>query len=350
MTSADAVSTGRSVARSLGASLGRFGVAIALVVAFVIFSVLQPQGFLNFNNVVLILSSVATLGLLALAATSVLAAGEFDLSIGYTTSMAVVLGAGLVAKQGLSWPVAFLLCLVAGCVIGLVNGYLVGYLGLPAFVVTLATGSLLQGAEGWYSGDERIFFGIPPDFTEIGQGRWLGIPGPVFVFAVFAIAVWVMLDKLRAGRHIYARGANKKAAVMAGLSIRRSALLAFTIAGLASAAAGVILVSSVGSASTDLGVPYLLPAYAAAFLGFVTFRPGQFNVWGTIAGVLLLGTISNGFVQVGLPTWTAEVFEGLILLGSVLFSVQRTRSGTRRGTRVPTLQPADKRVISKIDV
>ncbi len=311
---------------SWGRELGRFGVVIGLVVSFVIFSALKPDSFPTKDNMILVLSSVATLGLLAIAVTAVLAAGEFDLSVGFISSMAVVLGAGLVANQGLPWPIAFVLAILCGGLAGLVNGFLIGYLNLSAFVVTLATGSLIQGVTSWYSGDQRIFENIPADFTTIGQGRPFGVPGPVFALIGVAVIIWVVLDKLKAGRHLYARGANRRAAVFAGLSIQRSALLAFTLSGLVSATAGVVIVSQVGSASPDLGTPLLLPAYAAAFLGFVTFRPGQFNIWGTAAGVLLLGMATNGLLQVGAPNWTTEVVQGVILLAAVIFTVRRTGS------------------------
>jgi ribose transport system permease protein len=299
---------------------------LGLLLTFVVFSVLRPETFPTSDNLLLIAGSVASLGLLALGVTAVLAAGEFDLSVGFISSLSVVVAAGFVANQGLSWPVSFLLTVLVGVGAGLCNGFLVGYLGLSAFVATLATGSLFAGATQWYSNGERIFEGIPESFTTIGTGRVLGVPGPVIVLAASVILLWLLLEKLPTGRHMYARGANRRAAVLAGLSVQRSALAAFASAGALAAVSGIVIVSQVGSATPDLGVPLLLPAYAAAFLGSVTFRPGQFNAWGTLCGVLLLGVVDNGLIQVGAPTWTTDVVQGLILLAAVSLTVTRARN------------------------
>ncbi|MDE3077248.1 MAG: ABC transporter permease [Chloroflexota bacterium] len=286
---------------------------------------MRPDTFPTTENLLLIGGSVASLGLLALGVTVVLAAGEFDLSVGYISSLTIVFAAGFVANQGLSWPVSFVVTIVIGILAGLVNGALVGVFGISAFVATLATGSLFEGGTQFYSHGERIYQNIPASFGTVGTGAVLGIPGPVIVFAVSSVLLWIVLDKLPTGRHIYARGANRRAAVLAGLSVQRSALAAFAIAGALAAISGIIIVSQIGSATPDLGVPYLLPAYAAAFLGSVTFRLGQFNAWGTFCGVLLLGVAQNGLIQVGAPAWSSEVFQGIILLAAVGLTVTRSR-------------------------
>jgi ribose transport system permease protein len=311
-----AVRGGISVRGSGMAVLGwarKVGAVLALLLLIVIFTILKPDQFLSSNNVISILQQVSVVGILALGLTVALIVTEFDLSIGFVGSLAGMLVCGWMSKAGMAVPLAIILALGVGAFIGLLNGLIVTQLRVNAFIGTLAMGSVVAGAIGWYS-VSPIITGIPKGFTSIGQGKVWGIPGPVLIMVFVAIVLFILCEKTVPGRRMYAIGGNAQAARLSGVPVDRYRILAFIISGLCAAAAGVVLASSLGSGQPAATTGFLLDAFAAAFLGAATWRDGEFHIGGTIVGVLIIGVIFNGLSLLNAPSWLNEVMRGGILI------------------------------------
>jgi ribose transport system permease protein len=173
------------------------------------------------------------------------------------------------------------------------------------------------------------------DFAKIGQTDINGITLPVFYAIAFAFAIWYLLEHTATGRRLYATGFNPDAARLAGVRVERLRFMSLITSGLLSGVAGVVLASTLQSGSPSAGSPFLLPAFAAAFLGATQLKHGRFNAWGTIIAVLLLGTGTTGLALASAPQWAANMFVGVVLIAALAVTgIQRraSRSGGAKRT------------------
>ncbi|MFB9378373.1 ABC transporter permease [Kineococcus gynurae] len=309
--------------RSLGQQILSAGTILALLALVVFFFAMRPDVFLTFTNVRNILYQVSILAIIAVAQTVVMVVGDFDLSVAATSSLAGSV-AGALLTGGSSVPVAILTALAVGLGIGLINGVLVAYLNLSAFVATLASmTSIIGGA--YLVTEGTTLFNFPPAFTELGQGRLLAIPMPVYFATLIALAAWAVLRFTTLGRSWYAIGGNVEVARLSGISVRRSRLLAFTVAGLVAATGGVLLAARLGSASAVQGSDNLMFSVAAVFLGMTVIRSGAANLGGTIIGVAIIGVMSNGLNILGVNSYVQQVVTGIIIIAAVTLSSLKTR-------------------------
>ncbi|WP_182481438.1 ABC transporter permease [Nocardioides immobilis] len=312
--------------------LRKYGLLLAFCVVVIVFSVQRPETFPTWDNATSILTTAAAPLILAVGLTVVLVMRDFDLSFG------AVIGAGAAAavvgmvSHGLLPIIAILATLLLGAVVGFANGFLVAYLGGSSFVITLAMGTIVTGIEYAISDQTTIYGGIPFSYMEIGQASTLGLSNLVWIAAVFSLAVALLLERTETGRYMYAIGGNAEAARLAGVRVKVLRLLGFVIVGVTASAVGVLISSQGASYSPNLGSAYLLPAFAAAFLGTAVFKPGEFTVAGTIVGVLFLGVIQTGLTMLNLPTWAINLIQGAILVVAVLFSQLERRSIRRTKT------------------
>ncbi|MCM8747600.1 ABC transporter permease [Thermomicrobiaceae bacterium CFH 74404] len=302
--------------RGYGALLG-----FALIVAF--FSLLRPSVFLSPVNLRNILEQVAILAIVSATMTMVMAVGDFDLSVGALASLTGVVVASLLLDGWGTGP-AVATGLVLGACAGALNGLLVTYFGLSAFVATLATMTAFRGLALWFT-DGSTLFNLPSLFLVLGQGNIGSLPVPVLLAAFVAQASWIVLTQTTVGRYWYAVGANPQAAFLAGISVRRLRLLAFVASGLGAALAGIVLTSRLASAHPLAGEPFMLTSIAAVFLGMTMFREGQPNLPGTMVGVLVLGVLSNGLNILRVNTYLQEVLTGVIIVVAVLASMLTRR-------------------------
>jgi ribose transport system permease protein len=316
-------------------ALARYGLVIVTVLVIMLFSALKPEIYFTAANFEVIATNQAPTLLLSLAILLPLICGEFDLSVAAIFGFCELLVAGLIVKQGLPWEAAIALTLVVGGALGLVNGLLVVAFKLNSFIATLGTATVIAGLTTWYSGGTTIVGDFSSGFLKIGSQQLLG---SLSIFVVYALAValviWLGLNYLPAGRHLYATGGGRVASVMLGLRTGRLIVAAFIVCGVIAAFTAVVTASQLTSGQPDLGSAYLLPAYAGAFLGATTINVGQFNVWGTVIGVFLLGAGVAGLQQLGVPSYVQDFFNGGALVLAVAASgyVARRRAGasTRR--------------------
>lgn len=305
------------------------GVVLFLLLLIVAFSIALPDTFPTIANLQTILGSQAVPTLLALAVVIPLVAGEFDLSVGGTLGVSAVFTA-YASSKGVAVPLVFVLAILIGCVVGVTNGFLVTKIGVSAFIATLGMGTVLMGGNLLMSSGNVLFEGIPTSLTDIAGREVLGLPIVVFYALLLALVLWYVLEWTPMGRYLRATGSGREAARLTGVRTDKWLFLSFVIAGSIAALAGFMQTSRVGSAPPDVGPNFLLPAYAAAFLGATTIHAGRFNVWGTVVGVLVLAVGITGLNLAGAAFWVPPVFNGVALIVAVSVAVIVARRNTSR--------------------
>jgi ribose transport system permease protein len=327
--------------------LSRWGLLLVFLVVFGAFSAWLPHQFPTSGNVQDILTSQPPGIFIAYAAMIVLVVGEFDLSIGATLGMSQYLVLKLITHYGLSWEAAIVATLAVGAAIGVANAVAVVGLGINSFIATIGVATILEGLVQWISsGNEPIYGGAPHGFTTLAQTKH-GVVLPVYYALVASVLLWIALEFTVTGRRMRATGANRAAARLSGIQTGRARVTAFVVAGVLASIAGILVTAQVGAADATSGPGYLLPAYAAAFLGATAIRPGFFNVWGTLIAIFLVAIGITGLQLKGAETWVTPVFNGGVLLLAVAVSnlaatqrvLVRARSAVPRRRRAPAPAP-----------
>jgi ribose transport system permease protein len=301
-------------------AFAQYGLVFVFAVIVAIFSIAEPDTFFTAQNAKTIAAGKAVVAILALAAMLPLVVGQFDLSVGFQMGLSQTLCAGLILKQGLPAGAAIGIVLIEGVVFGLVNGLLIVRLRINAFIATLGTGTLATGFSQWYSKGESLFGSLPGSFTALGRNDLGGIPLPIVYVAILVVVLWLALEFTAWGRECFAIGGNARAALIAGVRVERLTLQTFAATGLLCSLAGVLSVAMLGSANPDVGPNLLLPAFAGAFLGATSIRPGRYNAWGTFLAVYLLAAGITGLQQLGAAFYIEQFFNGGALLVAVAVS------------------------------
>ncbi|MFC5676013.1 ABC transporter permease [Aeromicrobium endophyticum] len=310
--------------RVVGA-LSKFSLIVVLAVLWVAFSLWNPSVFATWGNVQAILLQQATVGLLALAVMVPLVAGHYDLSAGFQFGMAQSLCAVLVLKEGWNPVVSIAAVLAVGALIGVINGQLITRLELPSFTTTLGTGLVVLGISELLTSNQVISGTAATWFLDLGRGKVLGLPLPFVYLAVVAVVLFVLLELTVWGRRAYAVGANPVAAQLSGIAADRLVRQSFVTTGVLCALAGCISVTSLGGSSPVVGFGSLLPAFAGAFLGATSIRPGRYNVVGTVIAVFVIGVGIIGLQQKGAQIYVQDLFNGGALLVAVIFATLARR-------------------------
>ncbi len=292
----------------------------AMIIAF---SIARPDNFPTFSNVRTILFTSVALGILAIGLTVVLAIGQFDLSIGAIVGLSGACATLSMSNVHAITPVAVLIGILAGGTVGVFNGLIVAYGRVPAFIGTLAIGSIATGIERGITLDNTIYQGIHDSYAAISRFNILGLPTSVWVWLGALLAIWMLLDLTVLGRRIYSIGANEEAARLAGVRTARVKMMAFVILGLCGGLTGVIVTAQAFSYYPNSGMPLLLPAYAAAFLGSSVLGGARFHPVATAFGVLFTGTLATGLIMLEFPSWSTNVLEGVVLAFAVLLARMR---------------------------
>jgi ribose transport system permease protein len=304
----------RSLLRSL--SFRNISALYVFVVIFIVFSLWVPETFLVGDTWKALLDSQAVTALLAVGLVCALSAGAFELAIGAELGFGAILVAWLLAKQGVPIVPSLALTLLAGAVIGLVNGLLIVKVRIDSFIATLGVSSILLAMIAWVSTSQQIL-GLSQSFQKIGTSELLGITLPVYIMLAVALVTWYVLERTPAGRRVYATGGNAEAARLAGVRTEMVVVGSLIACGTIAALAGVLVSSRLGTGDPTIGPAYLLPAFSAAFLGSTQFRGGRFNVWGTVLAVYVLATGVKGLQLAGAPIWIPDLFNGVALLIAV---------------------------------
>jgi ribose transport system permease protein len=309
--------------RFIDTVFARFASLALLLLLIVAFSILSPQFLTNRNwQNLLVVQSVVTC--VCFAATMPLIVGEFDLSLGSMIGFLAMLGAYL-GGEGLTAETVIPAMLIAGVLVGLINGVLTVKLHISSFIATLGTGIVLSGVTLGISNGQVLFSGIPKLITTIGQGRWLGLSVSVWLTLILALIMFFVLEHTPFGRRLYAIGGSERVAFLAGVPTARMKITAFAVAGVLVGVGAVFALGQTGAGNPSFGPELLLPAYAAAFLSVTTYRPGYYNVPGIVVAIILLAVGFNGLNLLGAPFWAQPIFNGAVLLVAVVTARSESR-------------------------
>lgn len=291
-----------------------YGLVILMFGLILLFSILLPTTFPTMLNVRAILSDKAIIALLSLAAMIPMVAGRIDLTVGYGIVLWHILAISLQTLYGFPWPIAVLVVLMLGVIVGALNGLLVEVARIDSFIATLGTGTILYAIALWHTGGRQMVGSLPDAFYAINGTFVFGLPITAIYVLIITVVLWVVLEYTPVGRYLYAIGANQRAAELNGIPTRKFVIGAFIASGLMTALAGVLLASKLRIGQASVGLEFLLPALVGAFLGSTTIKPGRVNVWGTIVGVMILAVGISGIQQFGGSFWVEPLFNGTTLL------------------------------------
>lgn len=298
---------------------------------FVLFALWIPETFLTSQVWRSLLDQGALTALVALGLVLVLSAGVFDLAIGAEVGFGAILVAWLLSSQGVPIVPAVALTILAGCCVGAISGLLVIRAKIDSFIATLGLSSVLLAGTAWVSDSQQIL-NLGGGFPDLATGQLLGLTYPVWLMLAVAVVLAYLLDATPVGRRIHATGGSEPSARLAGVRTSRTIFLCLVGCGGIAACAGVLATARLATGDPTIGPAYLLPAYAAAFLGSTQFRGGRYNVWGTVVSVYVLATGVKGLQLAGAPVWIPDLFNGLALLLAV--GVARYRRTSRRSGAV----------------
>lgn len=297
---------------------------IGFAIVFVVFAVtLGEQGFLSPNNLLNVFRQTAIISIMAVAMTFVIGAGHIDLSVGATAGLASVTTALALGAWGLPLPVAVLVGLTTGLIAGVSNGFLVAFVGIPSFLVTLGTLGIVNGTAQWMSDTAPI--PIQDDtFTYLfGSGDVGPIPSLLIWTAVIFIIGHVVLRKTTYGRRVLATGGNVVAARFSGVDTRLMTFMVMTVMGVTAGLAGMLFAGRLQSGRFEFGAGAELSVIAAVILGGTSLFGGRATVIGTLLGSLMIGLINNGLTLASLPTSQQFIVRGLIIILAVALAKKR---------------------------
>ncbi len=298
---------------------------IGLFLLCTLFSPVSSKGtiiFLKFDNLSNVLRQISEIGIISIGMTLVIITSGIDLSVGSVLALSATLTAFGIMDWQLGFSLTIIIALLAGAFAGFINGALTSWGKIQAFIVTLA---MMTGARGFAlfianSNSRNIGFGegAAPEIFKIFTTSFFGIPFPVFIFLITAIIFSVMLRKMRLGRHIYAIGSNQEAARLAGLRVNWIRTSAYIFAGLLAALSGIIHSAQLYQGNPNDGVAFELDAIAAVVIGGTSLQGGKGTMEGTIAGVLIIGILSNILGLHGVQKDFQLMLKGAIIVSAVL--------------------------------
>ncbi|PLR75926.1 ribose ABC transporter permease [Bacillus sp. V3-13] len=298
--------------------VNKYGLFAGFILLLIIMSFTSPV-FLTEVNLINILRQVTVVGVIAVGMTFAIISAGIDLSVGAVLAFA---GIVMVSLQSEGAFIAVAVALLAGIVCGLANGIAISIGKVQPFIVTLASMTIIRGITLILSDGQPISL---IDSTLLGIGKsYLGpVPVLVVIFAVVILLGWILLSKMKFGRHTFAIGSSESASKLAGIKIDKLKIMIYTLSGGLAALAGILLTSRLSSASPIAGMGYELEAIAAVAIGGAKLTGGTGSMGGTLLGVLIVGVISNGMVLLDVNAYLQQVVKGVIIFAAVLIASRK---------------------------
>lgn len=300
------------------------GIIAVLIIMCVAVSCATDK-FLTANNIISVLRQISINTYIALGMTLIIILGHIDLSVGAIVAMSGTLTVGFIVNQGFPIGWAIVIGLALGVLAGFVSGFIVSNFKVPAFIITMAMMNVANGIAYVYSGGQSTR--ITDDlFIAIGTGYLFNvIPLPVVYMVILIVVISFILGKTKFGTYVYAIGGNREAAKLSGVPIKKVEIIVFTLSGLLSAFAGLVLCSRMYSGQPSVGSGYELDAIAACVLGGTSMAGGKGRISGTIFGAMVIGIISNGLNLIGVSSYWQLIVKGMIIACAVLLDGQKGR-------------------------
>jgi len=323
-----ATDANKSKAKAL---LQKYGIILVLIFLIVVISIIEPK-FLSSTNVFNVMTQSSIFGIMALGMTLVIISKGIDISVGSLLAVAGVVAASL-GQVGtattLYYPgihdmpiiVPIIAALAIGSFLGSINGGLVAFTGIPAFIATLGMMTIARGLALIYTGGKPV-----SQFTDslMFIGSKIGfLPVPVIVYLIMIAITWVLLGYTSFGKNVYAIGGNIKAAEISGVNVKKNLVLIYGYAGLCAAVAALVFAGRVGSVHPGAATGYELTAIAATTIGGTSHYGGIGTIWGAVVGALVLGVLRNGMTLVGIDAYWQQIVEGCIIIVAVVVDMRK---------------------------
>lgn len=294
------------------------------LIALCILMGLISDSFFSMNNITNIARQVSINAIIASGLTFVILTGGIDLSVGAVMALSGTFLAGALIA-GWNPLLAIIIGLAVGVTAGFVNGFLVSYARMPAFIVTLAMMEIPRGIALLYTGGYPMS-GLPKSFSILGRGSLMGIQTPILIMFGVYILVYILLNHMPFGRYVYAIGGNEEAVRLSGIKVEKFKMMVYVISGLTASISGVVLTSRLMSGQPNSGVGFELDAIAAVILGGTDIAGGKGHIIGTLVGAMILGVLNNGLNLMGVSPYTQKVLKGAIIILAIYISSSRQKN------------------------
>ncbi|MDP0491143.1 MAG: ABC transporter permease [Verrucomicrobiota bacterium JB023] len=304
----------------------QFGIYLVLVALLIFFSI-ASENFLNSHNLLNVARQVSMLGIVAVGFAFVLLLGGIDLSVGSVITLVNIVCAWLMVEAGWNPVLAVLAALLLSSLIGFMNGWIIAKIQMPPIIVTLAMLIIIEGV-AYLISDGLPIYGFPESFAVIGQGYLGPIPIPVIIMGIVMALGGFILGKTYFGRYFYAVGGNEEAAKLSGIDVNKVKYLVYTLSGFFAGVAGVVILSRTNSGQVLSGKGFEFDVLTACVLGGVSVSGGHGKISNVLAGVLILGVLSNGLVLLDISQFVQMVIKGSVLLGAVALDSLQQRKGS----------------------
>lgn len=312
---------------NLAAEFKKYGIFAVLLILIVFFSITSEAFFVQ-NNLLNVARQVSMLGIAAVGMTFVLLLGGIDLSIGSQITLVNVVTAWLMIHGGVNPVLACVIAIVMSTSIGFLNGWIIANIKMPPIIVTLSMMIIIEGV-AYIVCKGLPIFGFPKSFAIIGQGYVGPIPIPVIIMiGILAIGAFI-LNETYFGRYFYAVGGNEEAANLSGINVVHVKYLVYALSGLFAGIAGVVMLSRTNSGQVLSGKGFEFDVLTACVLGGVSVTGGFGRISNVVAGVLILGVLSNGLVLLNVSQYTQMVIKGLVLMAAVAFDSLQKQHRTK---------------------
>ena len=310
-----------------------FGVFLLI---FVILTILEPNKFLSGTNIQSMLFQMPEFGLLALAMMIVILTGGINLAVVTSATLGGIISATVMSAMfsagcntGLTIAAAILTSMVVSSLCGVLNGFVVSYVGAAAMMATLGTSTLYEGI-GLLVSKGNSISGFPEEFFWFGNGTILEIPVPLILFAIVAVIVYILLERTAWGQSVYMVGCNQKASMFSGINVKKTMMKVYILSGFIGSIAMIIMMSRYNSARIDYGSSYLMQTVTASVLGGAAITGGYGKVIGVVLSVTILQCISSGLNIVGLDKSLSTVITGLVLIGVLTVNFLAAKYGGQK--------------------
>jgi len=322
----------KGIAALRASGLERWALVLAWIVVVAGFSIVKSSTYFTGGNFQTIFGSQAVLLMVSLGLVLVLTTGDFDLSIASNLSLAAMLVAVLNAQHHMGIVLALIVAVGASTLLGVINGGLVVLLGIDSFIVTLGTGTVALGIVQWISGGNDIT-GTAPGLTTWTIGNRIGGISLIFFYGVAAtLLLFYVFEYTPLGRRLLFVGRSRSVSRLSGLRVGRIRWGSFIVAGFFAGLAGIMYAGSLGGSDPASGQSFLLPAFAACFLGATAILPGRFNPIGTFIAVYFLVSGITGLQLLGVQNFVQQLFYGGALVIAVAFSTLAQRRSAKRSS------------------
>lgn len=304
-----------------------------LIVVIIVLSVLPPYKFFTGTNLKAMVFQMPEFGIFTLAMFIVILTGGINISVITTGTMSGIISAKVLstmyaagADVTLSITLALLALLACAVLGGILNGYIISYIGAAAMMATLGTSTLFEGI-GLLISKGNSISGLPTEFFWFGNGTVIGIPVPMIIFVIIAVVTFILLERTPWGLSIYMVGSNQKASMFSGINVKKVTMGVYIYSSLLSGIAMIIMMSRYNSARVDYGSSYLMQTVAASVLGGAAIVGGYGKIAGVITAVAILQCLSSGLNIFGLETSLSRVIMGVLLLGVLVINFLSTARG-----------------------